>query len=435
MSCLLRGGRLVGPIIVTGGRRLTGEVRVAGAKNSALKLIAAALLAPGVSRITNVPDISDVNTMARVVAGLGAHVERKADTLTVDATVLQSFEAPYELVSQMRASIAVLGPLVARMGRSRVAMPGGCNIGSRKVDMHIAGLEALGVQFEFEHGFIDASVPQGLRGAPVTLEFPSVGATENLLMAAVLAEGTTVIENAAREPEIADLASMLVSMGAHVEGAGTSTITVEGVSALQPVEHAVIGDRIEAGTFLAAGALTGGPITVTGVDPAHLEMVLVKLEQTGAEIEVADGRITVHRTGSMRPTDIQTLPYPGFPTDMQPQFMALLACADGSGVITENVFENRFMFADELVRMGADVRIEGHHALVKGVETLSGAPVRCTDLRAGAALVLAGLVAEGQTTVTETSHIERGYEGFVEKLTALGADIRLEPEQEGVAHA
>jgi UDP-N-acetylglucosamine 1-carboxyvinyltransferase len=407
---------------------------VAGAKNSALKLIAAALLAPGVSHITNVPDISDVNTMACVMGGLGARVTRDGDALAVDATVLDSFEAPYELVSQMRASIAVLGPLVARLGRSRVAMPGGCNIGSRKVDMHIAGLEALGVRFEFEHGFIDASAPEGLHGAAVTLEFPSVGATENLLMASVLAKGTTVIDNAAREPEIADLASMLVEMGARIKGAGTSTITVEGVSALDAVEHVVIGDRIEAGTFLVAGALTGGPITVTGVDPAHLEMVLLKLEQAGSEIEVAQGRITVRRVGPVRPTDIQTLPYPGFPTDMQPQFMALLACADGSCVITENVFENRFMFADELVRMGADVRIEGHHALLKGVETLSGAPVRCTDLRAGAALVLAGLVAEGETTVTDTFHIERGYEGFVDKLTALGGDIRLEGEQGGARH-
>ncbi len=414
----------VGPIIVRGGRRLAGEVRVAGAKNSALKLIAAALLAPGESRISNVPDISDVATMAEVVEGLGAHVRRDGDTIAVDATNLDSFEAPYELVARMRASIAVLGPLVARFGRAHVAMPGGCNIGSRKVDMHISGLEALGVRFEFEHGFIDATAAGGLRGAEVVLEFPSVGATENLLMAAVLAEGTTVIENAAREPEIADLAAMLRAMGARIDGAGTSTITIEGVKALGSVHHAVVGDRIEAGTFLVAGALTGGPVTVTGVDPAHLEMVLRKFDQAGCTVEAGPDRVTVSRTGRLQATDVQTLPYPGFPTDMQPQFMALMALAEGGCVITENVFENRFMFADELVRMGADIRIEGHHALVRGVVGLSGAPVRCPDLRAGAALVLAGLAAEGETEVTDTHHIERGYEGFVEKLASLGADVQ-----------
>jgi len=416
----------VGPIIVRGGRRLAGEVRVAGAKNSALKLIAAALLAPGESRITNVPDISDVATMAEVVEGLGARVRRDGGTIAVDATDLDSFEAPYELVARMRASIAVLGPLVARFGRAHVAMPGGCNIGSRKVDMHISGLQALGVHFEFEHGFIDASAPDGLHGGEVVLEFPSVGATENLLMASVLAAGTTVIENAAREPEIADLAAMLVEMGARIDGAGTSTVIVEGVDALRPADHSVIGDRIEAGTFLVAGALTGGPVTVTGVDPGHLEMVLRKFEQAGCEVQTGPGRVTVSRNGALRATDVQTLPYPGFPTDMQPQFMALMALADGGCVITENVFENRFMFADELVRMGADIRIEGHHALVKGVDVLSGAPVRCPDLRAGAALVLAGLAAEGETEVTDTHHIERGYEGFVDKLAALGADICLD---------
>jgi len=402
---------------------LSGEVRVAGAKNSALKLIAAALLAPGESRISNVPDISDVATMAEVVSGLGARVRREGDAIIVDATDLDSYETPYELVARMRASIAVLGPLVARFGRAHVAMPGGCNIGSRKVDMHISGLQALGVEFSFEHGYIDASAPGGLHGAAVTLEFPSVGATENLLMAAVLAKGPTVIENAAREPEIADLAAMLAEMGAHIEGAGTSTVTVEGVDALHPADHAVTGDRIEAGTFLAAGAMTGGPVTVTGVDPVHLEMVLRKLEQAGCEVETGDDRVKVSRSGPLLPTDVQTLPYPGFPTDMQPQFMALMARAEGSCVITENVFENRFMFADELVRMGADIRIEGHHALVKGVDMLSGAPVRCPDLRAGAALVLAGLVAEGETEVSDTFHIDRGYEGFVEKLRMLGADV------------
>lgn len=410
-------------IIVRGGRRLAGEVRVAGAKNSALKLIAAALLAPGQTRISNVPEISDVATMAEVVSGLGATVVRNGDTIAVDATRLSSHEAPYELVARMRASIAVLGPLMARLGKARVAMPGGCNIGSRKVDMHIAGLQALGVEFAFEHGYIDATAPKGLRGAAVTLEFPSVGATENLLMAAVLAHGTTVIENAAREPEIADLAALLSGMGARISGAGTATLTVEGVESLAPVTHSVVGDRIEAGTFLVAGALTGGPVKVGGFDPVHLEMVLLKLEQAGCAVETGPDHVTVSRDGAIQPVDVQTLPYPGFPTDMQPQFMALMSRAEGGCIITENVFENRFMFADELVRMGADIRIEGHHALVKGVPTLSGAPVRCTDLRAGAALVLAGLVAEGQTQVSDTFHIERGYEMFVDKLAALGADI------------
>ncbi len=414
----------VGSIFIRGGRTLTGTVEAAGAKNSALKLLAAALLAPGRSRIANVPDISDVATMIEVVRGLGAVVDSDADSVSVDATRLSSAEAPYEVVSRMRASIAVLGPLVARLGRARVAMPGGCNIGSRKVDMHISGLESLGVEFAFEHGYIEATAPPGgLVGAHIMLEFPSVGATENLLMASVLASGTTVIDNAAREPEIVDLAEFLAAMGARVTGAGTSTIEVEGVEALAPAEHRVVGDRVECGTYLVAGALTGGPVTVRGVSPSHLEMVLLKLEQAGCEVRATDDAITVSRNGPLRATDVQTLPYPGFPTDMQPQFMVLMTLADGDSVITENVFENRFMFADELVRMGADIRIEGHHALVKGTPGLSGAPVRSTDLRAGAALVLAGLVADGRTEVGEVHHILRGYEGFVEKLASLGADI------------
>ncbi len=410
-------------IIVRGGLPISGEVRVEGAKNSALKLMAAALLAPGVSTIRNVPDIADVDVMSEVIVGLGARVERHDHSLTIDATTLDSHEAPYEMVARMRASIVVLGPLVARLGEAKVAMPGGCNIGSRKIDMHIAGLEALGVEISAEHGFLYACAPT-LRGARVVLDFPSVGATENLLMSAVLAEGTTVIENAAREPEIQDLAAFLVAMGAEIESAGTPVITVEGVAALRAAEHVVVGDRIEAATFLVAGALAGGPVTVSGINASHLDIVLAKLRQAGAEIEVGDGRVTVARRGPVRPVDIQTLPYPGFPTDLQPQFMTLLALADGSSVITENVFENRFMFADELTRMGADIRIEGHHALIRGVEQLSGAPVRSPDLRAGAALVLAGLVADGETTVGGAQHIDRGYERFAEKLAALGADVR-----------
>jgi UDP-N-acetylglucosamine 1-carboxyvinyltransferase len=409
-------------IVVDGGRPLSGTVRVGGAKNSALKLMAAALLAPGVTTLRNVPDISDVAVMAEVLERLGARVTRLDHTLSIDATTLTSHEAPYDLVVRMRASTCVLGALVGRLGRAHVAMPGGCNIGSRKVDIHIAGLEQLGVAISTEHGYIDASGPA--HGARVALDFPSVGATENLLMASVLATGETVIDNAAREPEISDLAAMLSEMGASIEGAGTPTITVTGVRCLSAIEHAVVGDRIEAGTYLIAGALDSGPVTVVGFDPAHLDVVLRKLEQAGCLVERLDDGVTISRTGPVRAVDIQTLPYPGFPTDLQAPFMALLSLADGGSVVTENVFENRFIFADEIARMGADIRIDGHYALVRGVEKLSGAPVRSPDLRGGAALVLAGLVAEGHTVVTDVHHIDRGYEGFVEKLASLGASVR-----------
>jgi len=409
-------------IVVEGGRPLAGTVRVGGAKNSALKLMAAALLAPGVSVLHNVPDISDVGVMAEVLERLGAHVTRDGHTLTIDATELTSYEAPYDLVVRMRASTSVLGALVGRLGRAHVAMPGGCNIGSRKVDLHITGLTQLGVTVSTEHGYIDATGPAA--GADVMLEFPSVGATENLLMASVRASGTTVIDNAAREPEIVDLAVFLRAMGASITGAGTSTITVEGVSALHPAEHSVVGDRIEAGTFLIAGALDSGPVTVAGFDPSHLDIVLQKLRQAGCTLEVGADEVTISRAGSVHPVDIQTLPYPGFPTDLQAPFMALLALADGGSVITENVFENRFIFADEVGRMGADIRIDGHYALIRGVEAFSGAPVRSPDLRGGAALVLAGLVAEGRTVVTDIHHIDRGYEDLVGKLRALGAEVR-----------
>jgi len=411
-------------IVIRGGSPLSGEVFVEGAKNSALKLMAASLLAKGVSRISNVPDISDVHTMTEVLGGLGVKVTRTSHELVIDATSLTSVEAPYEMVSRMRASIAVLGPLVARCGQARVAMPGGCAIGSRKIDMHLRGLEAFGVHVEFGHGFIDATAPEGIRGAHVILDFPSVGATENLLMASVLAQGKTTIENAAREPEIVDLANFLVKAGARIEGIGTSELVIDGVEELAPVkEHKVIGDRIEAGTFLVAGALAKGPVTVRGFDPAHLDMLFFKLREAGCSIEIHDNGATV--TGPPVPTavDVQTLPHPGFPTDMQAQFMVLMSVANGSCVIAENVFENRFMLTDELSRMGANVRVEGHHALVRGVDRLSGAPVCAPDLRGGAALVLAGLIADGESVVTNTYHIERGYERFVEKLRALGADI------------
>lgn len=412
-------------MIITGGRPLAGTVRVGGAKNSALKLMAAALLAPGASRISNVPDISDVAVMSQVLERLGAGVTREDHCLHVDATGIASMETPYELVAQMRASIIVLGPLLARFGHARVAMPGGCNIGSRKIDMHIHGLQHLGVQIDFEHGYIEASAPRGLTGAHVILDFPSVGATENLLMAAVMASGTTVIENAAREPEIGDLVDMLCSMGARIEGRGSPSLTIEGVSSLTPAEHTTIGDRIEAGTLLAAGAITGGRVTVTGFDPHHLEIVLTKMAEAGCEFELAPDGVTASRDGGLRAVDIATLPFPGFPTDMQAQFMALMSVAEGSCVITENVFESRFMFADELKRMGADIDIEGHRAIVRGVARLEGAPVRCPDLRGGAALVVAGLAAEGETRADDVHHIMRGYEDLAGKLQSLGADVRI----------
>lgn len=409
-------------IKVEGGHLVSGEVRVEGAKNSALKLMAATIMAPGVNTLTNVPNISDVHVMGKVLKRLGATIDVVDEhTLIIDTTNVSKWEAPYDLVVKMRASTAVLGPLLARFGKAIVAMPGGCNLGARKIDMHILGLEALGVQFETAHGNIHASAPNGVIGANVTLEFASVGATENLIMASVHAKGTTTIDNAAREPEIVDLANMLNEMGAKITGAGTPVIEVEGVSELHPVTHAVVGDRIEAGTFIAAAAMTGGPIRVTGFKPEHLGLVLKKYEQMGISIERGERECTVWRERPLRPTDIQTLPFPGFPTDMQAQSMCLLAMAEGSCIITENVFESRFMFASELQRMGANIVIEGHHAIVHGVPAFSGTQVKSPDLRGGAALVMAGLVADGLTTVSAIHHIDRGYEGFVEKLCSLGA--------------
>ena len=412
-------------IVVEGNNVLSGEVRVSGAKNSALKLIAASLLGQGASTLHNVPLISDIVVMSEVLECLGATVERDGHTMVIDTAQVTSHETPYELVSKMRASISVLGPLVARFGQARVAMPGGCQIGARKIDMHLVGLEALGVEFTVDHGYLNAHTPKGLHGADVTLEFPSVGATENCLMAAVTAHGTTCIENAAREPEIVDLANMLNAMGGKVSGAGSSIIQVEGVplESLHPCEHTTVGDRIEAGTFLAGGALTGGPVTVRGIDPSYLHMAIMKLRAMGCCVEAGEDWITCSRNQPLQPTDIQTLPHPGFPTDLQAQFMLLCSLAHGTSMVTENVFENRFMFASELARMGADISIEDHHALVEGVPSLQGADVSSTDLRAGAALVLAGIVAEGETRVHNLKHIDRGYEDYVGKLRGLGATI------------
>ncbi|HIS41041.1 MAG TPA: UDP-N-acetylglucosamine 1-carboxyvinyltransferase [Candidatus Aphodovivens avistercoris] len=423
-------------IIVEGNGTLQGDVQVSGAKNSALKLMPAALLGRGRSVIHNVPHISDIFVMEEVMRRLGADVRRDGHdgrTLIVDTAQVDKFETPYELVSKMRASISVLGPLIGRFGEARVAMPGGCQIGARPIDMHLIGLEALGVHFEMKHGFLHATTPEGLHGADIVLDFPSVGATENMLMAACTAKGRTIIENAAREPEIVDLANMLNAMGAQVKGAGTSIIEVEGVPSdqLHPCEHTTVGDRIEAGTFLVGGALTGGPVTVHGIDPSYLRMALMKLSAMGCDIERGEDWIRVERTRPLAPADIQTLPHPGFPTDLQAQFMLLAALADGTSVITENVFENRFMFASELARMGADIAIEDHHALVEGVESLQGADVSSTDLRAGAALVLAGMVADGQTRVHNIGHIDRGYEDYVGKLRGLGACVERCSVDEG----
>lgn len=413
-------------IRVEGGHAIEGSVCVSGAKNSTLKLMAATLLAPGKTTLTNVPNISDVHVMGKVLKRMGATIEVVDEhSLVIDTSSVDSWKAPYELVAKMRASTAVMGPLLGRFGRAKIAMPGGCNLGARKIDMHILGLEALGVEFDTDHGYIYADASKGLTGTSVTLEFASVGATENLIMAAVKAKGETVIDNAAREPEIVDLANMLNKMGAKITGAGTPVVTIEGMDELHPVEHRVVGDRIEAGTFLVAGAIMASEqgVEVTGFNPVHLGMVLRKMELMGIRTERTENGMKVYRADRIAPVDIQTLPFPGFPTDMQAQVMVLSALADGTSIITENIFENRFMFASELSRMGANIRVEDHHALIHGVGGFSGAQVVSPDLRGGAALVIAGLIAEGVTEVSAIHHIYRGYERFVEKLTALGACV------------
>lgn len=409
--------------VVEGGNRLTGRIKVGGAKNSALKLMAAALLTEETTILTNVPIINDVKTMAAVLERLGARVDySEPGVVEIKPTYPLYPEAPYELVSQMRASIIVLGPLLARLGKARVAMPGGCNIGLRKIDMHIRGLEAFGARFEVGHGFIEAH-SEKLVAAKIALDYPSVGATENLLMAATLAEGETVIDNAAREPEIVDLADFLNMMGAKIKGAGTSTIVVEGVNKLHGGEYRVMPDRIEAGTFLVAAAITKGDVVLEDVSPEHLELAISKLRSIGAIVKVGNSEIRVIGRDAIRPADIATLPYPGFPTDLQTQFMTILAIAEGTSIITENIFENRFMFVAELNRMGSDIKTEGRHAIIRGVPGLSGAPVNAPDLRGGAALVVAALVAEGVTEIADIYHIDRGYHNFEQKLRAVGASI------------
>jgi UDP-N-acetylglucosamine 1-carboxyvinyltransferase len=414
-------------LLVTGGTRLSGSVRISGAKNSALKIMAASLLADGRTVIENVPRIQDCLTMAEVLDHLGAVVRRDAGAIEIDTARVSSVETPYELVRRMRASILVLGPLLARYGRARVAMPGGCNIGSRAIDLHVKGLERMGASFDSSHGFLEGRT-SGLRGAVISLDFPSVGATENILMAAVAARGTTVIENAAREPELVDLAEFLVSMGAHIRGAGTATIEIDGVDEFRPTRHRVIPDRIEAGTFAIAACMTAGEVLLEDARGDHLDLVLAKLSEAGADILATPRGVGIAMDGRPRSVDFVTLPYPGFPTDLQPLLMALLAVAGGTSIATENVFESRFMFVAELARMGADIRTEGHHAVIRGVPRLSSAPVRALDLRAGAAMVLAALGADGVTEVADAYHVDRGYEDFEAKLTSLGAHVRRDRE-------
>ena len=403
-----------------------GEVSVSGAKNSVLKLMAAALLAEGTTTITAVPDILDVAIMSEVLRRLGCVVVRGEGSVAITVPAMPGHEADYDLVRRMRASIAVLGPLVARCGQAKVALPGGDAIGSRGVDMHVAGLVKLGATVESEHGYLIARAPR-LTGAQVWLDFPSVGATENLLMAAVLAKGATTIDNAAREPDIVDLCHLLVAMGAQLGGIGTSTLEIEGVETLHPTTHETVPDRIVAGTWAYAAALTRGDVFVRGGRAEHLQTALDKLTLAGAVVSVEPGGFRVRMDERPRAVDVVTLPYPGFPTDLQPIMLTLNAIADGTAMITENVFEARWMFVNELARLGADVRTDGHHAVVRGREWLSGAPVTAHDIRAGAALVLAGLVADGTTVVSEVQHIDRGYEGFVASLVSLGADVRREP--------
>ncbi|HDA4944945.1 TPA: UDP-N-acetylglucosamine 1-carboxyvinyltransferase [Staphylococcus aureus] len=413
-------------IVIKGGNKLTGEVKVEGAKNAVLPILTASLLASDKpSKLVNVPALSDVETINNVLTTLNADVTYKKDenAVVVDATKTLNEEAPYEYVSKMRASILVMGPLLARLGHAIVALPGGCAIGSRPIEQHIKGFEALGAEIHLENGNIYANAKDGLKGTSIHLDFPSVGATQNIIMAASLAKGKTLIENAAKEPEIVDLANYINEMGGRITGAGTDTITINGVESLHGVEHAIIPDRIEAGTLLIAGAITRGDIFVRGAIKEHMASLVYKLEEMGVELEYQEDGIRVRAEGDLQPVDIKTLPHPGFPTDMQSQMMALLLTANGHKVVTETVFENRFMHVAEFKRMNANINVEGRSAKLEGKSQLQGAQVKATDLRAAAALILAGLVADGKTRVTELTHLDRGYVDLHGKLKQLGADI------------
>jgi UDP-N-acetylglucosamine 1-carboxyvinyltransferase len=409
-------------IVIKGGRRLRGEVTVSGAKNAALPLLASAILTGGRNTFKNVPDLKDVGTMARVLSGMGAQVSGRR-TLRVATSSINNLEAPYDLVRTMRASVLVLGPLLSRYGRARVSLPGGCAIGARPIDQHLRGLAAMGAHIDLREGYVEASARR-LRGACVVCDVATVTGTMNLMMAASLARGRTTIENAAREPEVEELARVLNKMGARIEGAGTAVVNIEGVDDLHPVEHAIIADRIEAGTFMVAAAVTGGRIKLRGCLPEHLDAVISKLTKAGARVEADVGGISVQGTGEFLPVDITTQPYPGFPTDMQAQFMVLAALAEGQSIITETIFENRFMHVPELCRMGTDIQVQGRIAIVRGPTRFQGATVMASDLRASAALVLAGLITKGTTRVRRVYHLDRGYERIEIKLRKLGASIR-----------
>lgn len=421
-------------IIVRGGNRLIGKVRVNGAKNAVLPIIAASILASeGESRIMDTPPLDDVVTISRVLGSLGAKVTFRQDCVTIDAAELKSCEAEYKYVRQMRASFLVMGPLLARMGKARVALPGGCAIGTRPIDQHLKGFEAMGAEIGLGHGYIEAKTKGRLRGAKVYLDIPSVGATENIMMAATLADGITVIENAAKEPEIVDLANYLNAMGAKVRGAGTGVIRIEGVDRLCGAQHQVIPDRIEAGTFMIAAAITGGDVYIEGAIADHLRPVISKLQEMGVDIEEDESGLRVRANQPLVAVDVKTLPYPGFPTDMQAQIMALLLVSEGTGVVTETVFENRFMHVDELKKLGASIKVEGRTAVITSGARLQGAQLCATDLRAGAALILAALAAEGESEITGVHHIDRGYVDIAGRLAALGADIRRDPADTGAA--
>jgi UDP-N-acetylglucosamine 1-carboxyvinyltransferase len=406
-----------------GGMPINGQVVVTGAKNSVLKLMAASLLAPGKTVIRNVPEIADVEIMSELLTRLGCTIESSSGVLTIDVPTQPEHRADYDLVRKMRASINVLGPLVARVGKAEVALPGGDAIGSRGLDFHIKGLEILGANAHIEHGYVVAKADQGLTGASVDLDFPSVGATENIMTAAVLARGLTTIENAAREPDIVDLGEFLISMGAKIEGLGTSVISINGVEKLSPTDHTTVADRIITGTWAFAVTMTGGDISILGARQEHLELPLEKLASAGAVITSIQGGIRVRMNHRPQSIDVATLPYPGFPTDLLPMVIALNSIADGHSLVTENVFESRFMFVNELIRLGAQINVDGHHASITGVKELSGAPVEAHDIRAGAGLILAALVADGETTVDQAFHVDRGYPNFTQQLQELGAKV------------